>query len=594
MPSGFLQVMVTTQAAVPLQDVKISIVDGETLKVLSDKQTITDENGQTELIALPTVDKELSLDENNTEIMPYKNYNLVIEKDGFMKGEIIGVQIFENETSFQVVGLLPRPTDYGNDFEKNYSTGNVQKLFDVQEYLQKGENNYVLPKVIIPEKVTVHLGKPNENARNVTVPFLTYLKSVASSEIYPTWPEEALRANILCQISFILNRVYTEWYRSRGYNFDITNSTSYDQKYIHSRSTFASTDKIVEEIFNNYVTKKFNKEPYFTEYCDGKQVTCKGLKQWGTVDRAKEGMKALDILKYYYGDNIQINQSDDIASINTSYPGSPLKKGSSGQDVEIIQAQLNRISDNYPAIKKLTVDGIFGTNMETAVKTFQKIFKLTADGIVGKSTWYKISYIYVAVKKLAELTSEGEAFVGGGYPGYVVKRGDKGLNVNIIQFYINQASIYISTLNPVKMDGIFGAGVEKQVKNFQRYFNLTADGKVGPLTWNKMQRIWESIEAGVDMPGQIPPDSALYPGTLFRIGSSGPNVVRIQQWLNGTAQVYDTIPSVDVDGKFGPKTQSSVIAFQKKFSLSADGIVGPATWNKLYNVWQDLVAQNLI
>ncbi len=594
MPVGFLQVMVTTQAAVPLQDVKISIVEGETLKSLDDKQAFTNENGQTDLIELPTVDRRLSLDENNTEILPYANYNLVIEKVGFMRGEIIGVQIFENQTSLQLVGLLPRPIDYGNDFEQDYSSGKVQKLFDVQTDLQTGENNYVLQKVIIPDKVTVHLGKPNENAKNVTVPFLTYLKSVASSEIYPTWPEESLRANILCQISFVLNRIYTEWYRSRGYNFDITNSTSYDQKYIHSRSTFASTDKIVEEIFNNYVTKKFNKEPFFTEYCDGKQVTCKGLKQWGTVDRANEGMNALQILQYYYGDNIQINQSDNIASINTSYPGSPLKRGSSGQDVEIIQAQLNRISDNYPAIKKLTVDGVFGSNMESSVKTFQKIFNLTADGIVGKSTWYKISYIYVAVKKLAELTSEGEALESGGYPGYVVKRGDRGLNVNIIQFYINQVAIYVSTINPVVIDGIFGAGLEKQVKNFQNYFNLTADGKVGPLTWNKMQRIWESIKNGVNMPPQTPPNSATYPGTLFRLGSTGPNVTRIQQWLNGVAQIYDTIPSLNVDGKYGPKTQSSVISFQKQFGLSADGIVGANTWNKLYNVWQDLIAQNLI
>ena len=594
MAKGYLQVMVTSQTAIPLKDVKITVIDGNSLKVLEDKEMTTDANGQSGTIELETVAKSYSLDENNTEILPYANYNLIVEKDGFMKGEIVGVQIFDEETSFQTIGLLPRPTDYGNGFERDSILGDVEKLFDVQEDLQEGQNTYVLGKVVIPKSVTVHLGKPNEPARNVTVPFMTYLKSVASSEIYPTWPYEALKANILCHTSFVLNRIYTEWYRSRGYNFDITNSTSYDQKYIHARSTFASTDRIVERVFNNYVTKKFNKEPYFTEYCDGKQVTCKGLKQWGTVDRAKEGMKAEEILKYYYGDNIQINQSDDIANVPSSYPGTALRRGSTGQNVQVIQAQLNRISDNYPSIKKQKVDGIFGANTETAVKEFQRIFKLNPDGVVGKATWYKLSYIYVAVKKLAELTSEGEAIKDGAYPGYVIKRGDRGLNVTIIQFYINQAAQYISSLNPVKMDGIFGSDVEKQVKNFQRYFNLTADGKVGVLTWTKMQNIYLSIANGVDIPQQIPPDSAKYPGYLLRVGSSGKNVTRIQQWLNGISEIYPSIPSINADGKFGYATQKSVISFQNKFGLSPDGIVGNATWNRIYNVWQDLVAQNLI
>lgn len=595
MPYGFLQVRVTTQGVLPLEDVKITIIDGHTLKALAGKTFLTGSDGKTNVIKLDTVSKDLSFDENNTEIMPYSNYNLIIEKDGFMKGEIIGVQIFENETTNQNVVLLPRPTDYGNKFEKDFSTGNVQKLFNVQEDLQEGTNNYILQKVIIPKSVTVHLGKPNDSsARNVTVPFMVYLKSVASSEIYPTWPREALKANILCQISFILNRIYTEWYRSKGYNFDITNSTSYDQKYIHDRGTFESTDKIVDEIFNNYVTKKFKKEPFFTEYCDGKQVTCKGLKQWGTVDRAKEGMKALEILKYYYGDDIQIDSSDSIESVSTSYPGSPLKVGSTGQNVEILQAQLNRIGDNYPSIKKLNVDGIFGNNMKSAVITFQKIFNLTADGIVGKSTWYKISYVYVAVKKLAELTSEGETLDPGSYPGYVVKRGDRGVNVMAIQYYTSQASIYISSLNSLKIDGVFGSDVEKQVKNFQRYFNLSIDGKVGPLTWGKMRNVWLSIKNGSTVPPQTPPQSDIYPGYILKIGSSGSNVMKIQEWLSGISQIYESIPSLAVDGKFGQGTQNSVIAFQKRFNLTRDGLVGPLTWNKIYNVWQDLIAQNLI
>ena len=594
MPTGYLQVMVTTQTALPLENVKITVIDSATQQTLIDKTTYTDSSGKTPLIELDTVSATYSLDENNTEILPYKNYDLIVEKEFFIRGQIMGAQIYENQTTQQVIGLMPRPTDFGNEFESELSRSDVQKLFDVQPNLQEGRNDYVLQRVVIPQTVTVHLGRPDASRQNVTVPFRTYLKSVAASEIYPTWPEQALRANIHCQISFILNRIYTEWYRSRGYPFDITNSTSFDQKYIHNRSTFDSTDRIVDEIFNTYVTRQYNREPYFTEYCDGKQVTCNGLKQWGTVDLANQGKNALEIIRYYYGNDIQINETDYIANVSTSYPGTALRRGSTGENVRIIQAQLNRISDNYPAIPKQTVDGVFGATTENAVKTFQKIFNLSQDGVVGKSTWYKISYIYVAVKKLAELTSEGEAIQDGAYPGFPVRLGDRGINVIIVQYYLTLASQYVSTVSPVELDGVFGSGTRTQVINFQKYYNLTADGVVGSATWDKMYRLFLSIRDGVDNPQQVPPQSATYPGTPLRLGSTGENVRRVQNWLNGVGSYYTTIPQLAVDGRFGPATQSAVIAFQQLFGLAADGVVGPLTWNKLYAVWQDLVADGLI
>ena len=594
MATGYLQVMVTTQTALPLENVKITVIDSATQRVLEEKTVYTDGSGQTPVIALDTVRRTYSLDENNTAVLPYKNYDLIVEKDFFIRGQLMGVQIYEGQQTFQTIGLMPRPTDYGNEFESELNRSGVQKLFDVQPNLQEGTNEYVLQRVVIPNTVTVHLGRPDESATNVVVPFRTYLKSVAASEIYPTWPEQALRANIHCQVSFILNRIYTEWYRSRGYDFDITNSTSFDQKYIHNRATFDSTDSIVDEIFNTYVTRTYTREPYFTEYCDGKQVTCNGLKQWGTVDLANQGMNYLQILRYYYGDDIEVRETNNITNVTTSYPGSPLSRGSTGENVRILQAQLNRISDNYPAIPKQTVDGIFGANMENAVKIFQRIFKLTQDGIVGKATWYRISYIYVAVKKLAELTSEGETIQDGSYPGFPVRRGDRGINVSIVQFYLTQAAQYVSTVSPVDVDGVFGAATQTQVINFQKYYNLTADGIVGPATWEKMFRLFLSIEEGVDQPEQTPPASAAWPGIVFRLGSTGTNVVRIQQWLNGVAQVYRQVPSVNVDGRYGPLTQSSVIAFQSNFGLNADGVVGQLTWNRLYAVWQDLVADGLI
>ncbi len=594
MATGFLQVMVTTQTALPLQDVKITVIDSASGRVLEDKTAFTDQSGQSPLIELETVDRQYSLDEDNTEILPYKNYDLIIEKEYFIRGQLMAVQVYDGQTTVQTIGLMPRPTDFGNEFESELHRGDVQKLFDVQENLQRGTNNYVLQNVVIPQSVTVHLGRPEENRNNVTVPFRTYLKSVAASEIYPTWPENALRANIHAQISFVLNRIYTEWYRSRGYNFDITNSTSFDQKYIHNRATFESTDRIVEEIFNTYVTRDYTREPYFTEYCDGKQVTCRGMKQWGTVDLARQGMSPLEILQYYYGDDLEIRTTNNISDINSSYPGSPLRTGSRGENVRIIQAQLNRISDNYPAIPKQNVDGIFGTATDNRVKTFQRIFNLTPDGVIGKATWYKISYIYVAVKKLAELTSEGETIQDGSYPGSPVRRGDRGLNVTIVQFYLGQAARYVPTVSPVDIDGVFGSGTRQQVINFQRYFNLTADGVVGRNTWDKMYRLYLSIRDGVDYPTPTPPPQYAYGGTALRLGSRGSRVTQVQTWLNDIAKVDDDIPAVTPDGIFGSRTQAAVISFQNEHDLSADGIVGRMTWNKLYEEWQELVADGIL
>lgn len=594
MATGFLQVMVTTQTALPLENVKITVIDSATQQVLEDKTAYTDSSGQTPLIELDTVEASYSLQQDNTSVLPYKNYDIIVEKEFFIRGQILGAQLYDGQTTLQVIGLMPRPTDFGNEFESELNRGDIQKLFTTEPDLQRGTNEYILQRVVIPEYITVHLGRPDAAADNVRVPFKTYLKSVAASEIYPTWPENALRANIHAQISFALNRIYTEWYRSRGYNFDITNSTSFDQKYIHNRATFESTDRIVDEIFNTYVTRTYTREPYFTEYCDGKQVTCRGLKQWGTVDLSNQGLSPLEILQYYYGDDIIIRETNNIANVTTSYPGQSLRIGSTGQNVRIIQAQLNRISDNYPAIPKQSVDGIFGSGTENAVKAFQRIFNLSADGIVGKSTWYRISYIYVAVKKLAELTSEGETIADGSYPGRAVRRGDRGLNVVIVQYYINIAAQYVSTVSEVELDGSFGPALERQVINFQRYYNLAADGVVGAATWEKMYRLFLSTRNGVTPPEETPPPAQRYPGTPLRTGSRGNDVRTVQQWLAGVSQGFPSVPSVTVDGIFGPATQTSVIAFQRTFGLVADGIVGPVTWNGLYDRWQNLVAEGLI
>lgn len=263
-------------------------------------------------------------------------------------------------------------------------------------------------QVFVPEYITVHLGEPDDkSAQNVVVPFTNYIKNVASSEVFPTWPDTAIRANVYAQVSYALNRVYTEWYRSKGYDFDITNTTKYDQKFIQGRSYFENIVKIVDEIFNDYIVKGNAVEPLFASFCDGKQVQCPGLSQWGTVELANNGLMPYEILQHYYGSNINLVKNAPIKENIPSYSGVPLQKGSSGDDVHTIKCQLNRISINYPAIPRYPVlDKEFNLQTESAVKKAQEIFNLKVDGIVGKQTWYKLKFIYVSVSKIAELKSE--------------------------------------------------------------------------------------------------------------------------------------------------------------------------------------------
>ena len=279
------------------------------------------------------------------------------------------------------------------------------------------------------------------------------------------WPEQALRANIHCQISLALNRIYTEWYPSKGYTFNITNSTSYDQYYVHGRTVFDVMVRITDDIFNTYLRKRGTVNPYYSEYCDGKSVTCPGLKQWGTVTLANNGRSALQILRYYYGSDIEIVRTSNIQSIPQSYPGSPLRQGDSGTAVFTLQRQLNRITKDYPFLGKLTVDGVFGSRMAATVRAFQKQFNLTADGVVGRQTWYKISYIYVSVKDLAELTSEGETSTGtlsnGTWNGTVLSTGASGSAVEQVQFWLNTLAQYDSAIPSVKVDGVFGTATAK-------------------------------------------------------------------------------------------------------------------------------------
>ena len=338
---------------------------------------------------------------------------------------------------------------------------------------------------IIPETITVHLGPPDSDAENVTVPFFDYVANVASSEIYPTWPESAIRANVYAQVSYALNRVYTEYYRTRGYDFDITNSTAVDQYYVQGRDIFENIREITSDLFNNYIRRSGSVEPLFAQYCNGTTVTCNGLSQWGTVELANQGYTPYEILTYYYGDDIELVQNAPIAENTESAPEVPLRLGSANDAVRVAQIRLNRISGNYPSIPKIArPDGIFGTDTEAAVRRFQEIFSLTPDGVIGKATWYRIQNVYIGVKKLNDLRSEGIRLeeVTKQFP-EVLQVGSRGNGVSNLQYFLSYLSSFYETIPAVTVDGVFGEGTRVAVEAAQRTFGLPTDGVVGERTW---------------------------------------------------------------------------------------------------------------
>ena len=354
-----------------------------------------------------------------------------------------------------------------------------------------------MPTVIpfIPQQITVHLGAPSASAANVTVPFSDYIKNVASSEIYPTWEEDALRANILAIVSFALNRVYTEFYRSRGYDFDITNSTAYDQFFVNGRSYFENVSRLVDELFNDYLRRPGFVEPLAAKFCNGTTVTCEGLSQWGSQNLARQGYNYVEIVRSYYG-NVEIVPNAPIRGYTSSYPGTPLRRGSSGPNVVVIQVELNRIAQNYPAIPKVpTVDGIFGSRTEASVRKFQEIFGLTVDGIVGRGTWYELIRLYTAVTSLAELRSQGQQFYTNSWnlnPG--IYPGDTGDKVRHLQYMLRMLSEFIPQIPPINVDGIYGPATENAVRAAQRWFGLPETGTVDLPTWDEIYDQFSGIE----------------------------------------------------------------------------------------------------
>lgn len=599
MPSGTLVINTTTGSdAIPVPGVSFAIKDKQGNILHSG---LTDENGVSEVFTLETPPPGLTRTPNPYGPRPYSVFDVWLGKPGFATINLIDVQVFPNQQSIQRVEMIP--VLEGTDEEFTYIITPPMVALPTPPQLQvgtdvpldsTGQNRtpdrtdssapFVLPNVGIPDYITVHLGVPaNSAAANTRVRFIDYIKNVTCSEIYPDWPENSIRANIHCIVSFILNRVYTEWYRGRGYNFDITNSTTVDMYFVPNRTIFQSISQIVDEIFNVYARRQGFKNPYFTEFCNGTTAVCKGLSQWGTVTLANRGFSPLQILRNYYPNDLILDTAPS-SSLIESYPGTLLQVGSSGASVRTIQNRLNRIRANYPAIPQITnPNGVYGSETETAVRAFQRTFNLLQDGKVGRSTWNKISQIFVAVTKLAELGGEGERIgLDPNPPTITIREGSRGSDVIHAQFLLNYIAQFYPDIPAPIMDSIFGRTTTDAVKAFQRRFGLAADGIVGPNTWRKLYDVFKTVQGQV--PPVTPPVSPswpAYPGYLLRLGSSGENVRTLQSMLNNARKLYAAVPSVTVDGVFGPNTERSVRTFQLYAGLGADGIVGPATWAAL-------------
>jgi len=404
---GYLIIRVTNNLNYPIANANISIRYNDGTDTIIESIN-TDISGNTEPIQLPAPNINLSLNEENTT-RPYSEYNIIVNADGYEQGIITGTEILADTIAIQRVRLtrseagnpennifIPEHTLYGEYPPKNPES-------EIKPISETGE--IVLSRVVVPETIVVHDGIPsNSNAKNYYVSYPDYIKNVASSEIYATWPESTIIANILAIMSFTMNRIYTEWYRNKGYDFTITSSTAYDQKWIYGRNIYENISDIVDDIFENYISRPNVKQPLLTQYCDGKRVSCTNwMTQWGSKALGDQGYSPIEILRYYYGEDVYINTAEQIAGIPASYPGYDLTIGSSGDKVRMAQEQLITISEVYSAIPTITADGIYGQATSNAVKTFQSVFGLPQTGVIDYKTWYKISQIYVGITRIGEL-----------------------------------------------------------------------------------------------------------------------------------------------------------------------------------------------
>ncbi len=444
--------------------------------------------------------------------------------------------------------------------------------------------NRQIGRPVIPTNILLHLGAPDEAASNITISFIDYIKNVACSEIYPTWPENCLRANILVQISFALNRIYNEWYPSQGYDFDMTSHAGYDQAYIQNRTLYENITKIVDEIFNNYIIKGDQIQPLFTPYCDGKKTQCKGLSQWQSVTLAKEGKTPIEILRYFYGKDVSIIEDAQVANNIATYPGVELKLGDMSEHIRIIKRQLNRIHNNYPAIPVFEkVHEFFDIKTEQTIKIFQDLFDLNITGIIDKSTWYKIKYLYTSVKKLADIYSEGISYeeVELKYD-LEQKEGIIGVQVQAIHYFLKVIAYFNPNIPLLEVDSVYDKNTKQMVMAFQNEYGLDATGIVDTKTWNKIKEVYLMILS--DLPKEVLEyKDYIYPGRFLSLGMMGTDITSLQRMLNTLAQKEKKNQEIAVTGCYDTNTEMAIKKIQEQLGLEQNGVTGPLEWRYIVN-----------
>jgi peptidoglycan hydrolase-like protein with peptidoglycan-binding domain len=547
----------------------------------------TDDSGQTETVAIEAPNKSHTLDPNDAG-PHYSKIYVRITAQGFEETVIHGVHIYDTSVSLLPVKLIPLSIDLDSHVINDISIPkNSVEL--TAERVQEGPTDYVSTQedVVIPDYIIIHLGAPASNAQNVRARFIDYIKNAASHEVYDTWPEDALEANILCIISFTLNRIGSKWYTGRGYSFDITNNTRYDQAFVYNGDIGGNISRIVDRVFNQYIRLPGHKEPYFAAYCSDPHSECPGrLSQWGTVTLAQSGMDALRIIRDFYPADAEIAQTFNFAGISVPYPGHELDTGYDSADVGTIKSWLNRIGANFPNIPSIsnTDNNVFDAQTAEAVRAFQRTFNLNASGVADKVTWYKIAQIDGAVNQLDELVNESESVdIGAVLPAVALREGARGPDVAALQFLLNYLSEFYYSIPPVIENAVFDTRTKTSVVMFQNLIGTTADGVVGPMTWQLILNAYKGIKLNVAVPQAAGPEheSSLYPGCPLKNGSGGSAVLSLQKMLNHLSEYYPQIPKLAEDGRFGNLTRSAVFTFQNIFSLTADGVADSETWSEL-------------
>jgi peptidoglycan hydrolase-like protein with peptidoglycan-binding domain len=496
MSTGYITVKVfTAEKAMPVQRAQVRIVD---LRIALDQTIYTDQYGNAERIKVYAPERETSLKPQDITL-PYETYNIEVVKDGYIPTIINNVPIFPGVVSIQPVAMMPQPQG-----EKFASLVNNFEL-PPNGLLLKGEkpptsapetyNPLQTKPVFIPEIIRVHLGEPGSDDKTVLVPFTDYIKNVASSEIYATWPKESLQANILAFISYALNRIYTGFYPAKGYNYDVTANPNHDPYYVDGRNIYGNISDMVDEIFNEFIRRVGFNEPLLANYCNGVTTRCEGLSQWGSVTLANQGKTAEDIVKYYYG-NVQTEKTQEISGVEKKYPGKLIRLGDVGPNVMAIQQQLNQIGKTYNNIPDIPVEnGNFDAYTQDAVRAFQKQFNLSPDGIVGKKTWYQLAFVYNAAQRLLVLSrNRKDITVPEKAPDTTLKEGDKGANVRLLQYLLNAVSVFYNSVFPVEEDGTFSKNTTNSVNSFQKTFSLAQTGTVDAATWNALLDVYRGIE----------------------------------------------------------------------------------------------------